>query len=226
MIVALFDCDGTLFSALFGRGLMKYTNSKGRKGLVRLYYASLLIPFFLKKLGLISEETFSRRIIANLAMFIKGWNDEESKAAFDWVVNEYLLSTQRDEVVSRLRSHQAKGHEIVLVSAQYLPSLEILGKYFNADAIIGTEVEKTENRYSGRITPPVIVGQYKNLRVRELFSSQNQEIDWEASFAYADSITDLELFDLVGNPVAVFPDLKLNEIAQANNWEIIGTPTK
>jgi len=224
MIVALFDCDGTLFSAQFGRGLMAYARSRGQKGLVRLYYGYILIPFLLHKLGIISRETITRRIIASLAIFIKGWDDEEGQEAFDWVVNEFLLPTQHAEVVSRLRSHQGQGHRIVLVSAQFLPSLEILGKYFNADALIGTQVESRANRYSGRIVPPVIIGQDKNLGVRELFSSQKIEIDWDSSFAYGDSITDLELFSLVGNPVAVFPDAKLNEIAQSNHWEIIGVP--
>jgi phosphoserine phosphatase len=50
------------------------------------------------------------------------------------------------------------------------------------------------------------------------------DVDWDASYAYADSITDQRLFDLVGNPVAVYPDAKLQRLAQVKGWEVLGTP--
>lgn len=223
MIAALFDCDGTLFSAQFGRGLIKYATMHGRRGIVRAYYSSLLIPYFLRKLKFVSQETFSRKVMANLAWLIKGWDEVKSQAAFEWLVYDYLLPTQQADIIARLRAHQAEGHTIVLVSAQFLPSLELLGKHFNADGVIGTQVETRANQYTGRIIPPVITGQDKNTRVRQFFSKHKMEIDWDSSSAYADSITDLNLFKLVGNPIAVYPDPELNTIAQANHWQVIGT---
>jgi phosphoserine phosphatase len=50
------------------------------------------------------------------------------------------------------------------------------------------------------------------------------DVDWESSYAYADSITDAGLFNMVGHPVAVCPDDKLHELALLKNWEVIGKP--
>ena len=94
MIAALFDCDGTLFSAQFGRGLIECAKTRGRKGTVRAYYLSLLGPYLLITSKLITQETFSRKLMANLAWFIKGWDDKEAQAAFTWLVHDYLLPTQ------------------------------------------------------------------------------------------------------------------------------------
>jgi HAD superfamily hydrolase (TIGR01490 family) len=224
MIAALFDCDGTLYSAQFGRGLMKYTAEHGRKGTVRAYYAALLAPYLLRKLKLISQETFLRPIIARLAWMIKGWDDQQSRAGFEWVVHKYLLPTQRPEVIARLRDHQAQGHTVVLISAMLLPALELLGKHFSVAGVIGTQVIVQAGRYTGRIIPPVITGHDKGRCTREFFSSHGMDVDWNASYAYADSITDQGLLSLVGHPIAVYPDVKLYAMGQSKNWEIIGSP--
>jgi phosphoserine phosphatase len=58
-------------------------------------------------------------------------------------------------------------------------------------------------------------------QTREFFSSRHLEIDWAASFAYGDSITDQDLLTLAGHPVAVHPDPKLRVLAQSQNWELL-----
>ena len=223
MIVALFDCDGTLFSAQFGRCLLKYSRAHGYQGAVRTFYTSLLISYTLRKLKLVSAEWFSRKLMAGLAMMIKGWKEEEVQAAFQWIVEEWFIPTQQEEVISRYQSHQDQGHLIVLVSAQFLPVLEIYGNQRNVFGMIGTKLELKEGRYTGKIIPPVITAQDKQDQTLAFFSSRNIEVDWGASFAYADSITDRQMLGLAGHPVAVFPDAQLHALAQRNGWEIIGT---
>jgi HAD superfamily hydrolase (TIGR01490 family) len=223
-IAALFDCDGTLYSAQFGRGMMKYTSEHGRKRTVQTYYASILIPYLLRKLKLIHEEKLLRPVIARLAWFLQGLSEEEGKTVFDWVTHEYLLPTQRQDILARLHQHQAQGHAVVLVSGAFQPALAQLAQAFGATGFVGTKIEIQNGQYTGRIIPPVITGSDKEHYVREFFSSRNMDIDWGASYAYADSITDISLLKMVGHPVAVYPDTKLHSHAQAQNWEMIGTP--
>ena len=87
---------------------------------------------------------------------------------------------------------------------------------------IGTKIEFKNGRYTGRIIPPVITGADKDRYAREYFSSKGIDVDWDASYAYADSFTDTGLLNMVGHPVAVHPDAKLYSLAQTRNWEIIG----
>ena len=223
-IAALFDCDGTLFSAQYGRGLMKYSSDNGRRGITRVYYASLVLPYFLNKYRLMGDETFSRSVTSRLAWMVKGLTEQEFIITSEWIVKEHALPTELSDVIARLRDHQSNGHIILLVSGWLSPSLELLGVHYKADGVVGTKLEMKDGRYTGRIVPPVITGVDKDRYAREFFSNNNIEVDWKSSYAYADSITDTGLFDMVGHPVAVSPDDKLHELALSKKWEIIGNP--
>ena len=88
--------------------------------------------------------------------------------------------------------------------------------------VVGTKLELKDGRYTGRFIPPVITGADKDCYAREFFLNNNPDVDWESSYAYADSITDTGLFNMVGHPVIVYPDQKLYALASSNNWKIIG----
>lgn len=224
VIAALFDCDGTLYSAQFGRGLMKYASEHGRRASVRLYFASVLIPYVLHQLRLIPEENFRRPVTARLAWLFRGLDEAQGRAMFEWVTDHYLLPTQRPDVLARLREHQAQGHSAVLVSAGFLPSLELIAQAFGVSGCVGTQIELRQGRYTGRILPPVMMGRDKDHSTREFFAARGMQVDWPASYAYADSLTDLGLLGLVGRPVAVYPEAKLHALAQSKKWDIIGAP--
>ena len=222
-IAALFDCDGTLYSAQFGRGLLKHASEHQRKGSVRIYYAFVLIPYLLGKFGLTTDEKYLRPLIANLARLIQGMSEQQAEDVFEWVVHEYLLPTQRQDIVARLYEHGLQGHKVVLVSGVFMPVLKHLAQAFHAAGFVGTQIEVQNGQYTGHIIPPLITGKDKKRYTQEFFSSRSMDIDWAASYAYADSITDQSLFALVGHPVAVYPDAKLQRLAQTKGWEILGT---
>ena len=221
-VAALFDCDGTLYSAQYGRGLMKYAADRGHKTAVRLYYASLLPLIALRKFKLISDEQFHRPLTSRMAWMVKGMSEHDFRDLSECMFREYILPRERTEVVARLRDHQSKGHAVLLVSAQLLPSLEILGDHYKADGVVGTKLELRDDRYTGKIIPPVITGEDKDRYSRLFFSARKLEVDWDSSYAYADSITDTSLLNIVGHPVAVHPDEKLLALAKSRNWETIG----
>jgi putative phosphoserine phosphatase/1-acylglycerol-3-phosphate O-acyltransferase len=47
------------------------------------------------------------------------------------------------------------------------------------------------------------------------------EVDLAGSFAYADSISDLPLLELVGHPTAVYPDEQLAVEALERHWSVL-----
>jgi len=222
LIAALFDCDGTLYAAEFGRGLLKYAGSNGAGQAVRRYYTSLLPRYLLRRLRLIEDEDLVRPAIASLGRLVKGWEREQAAAAFEWVAGEFLLPTKRFDVLARLQSHQAQNHRVVLVSGVLMPCLELIGAQFGIPDLIGTQLELKESEYTGRIIPPVISGKDKAPKAREFFATRGLEVNWPASYAYADSIHDRSLFEAVGHPVAAYPDSELLELARSRGWEVIG----
>jgi len=224
MIVALFDSDGTLYSNQMGFGMMKYEEMNGRRAKAKLYYASLMPGYFLNKSGLMKPERFQHSLIMGLTKFFKDSNLEDSMSLFTWVVKEYLLPAKRTDVVNRLKEHQEKGHRVVIVSGSFTPCLEMIGEHFGVTDLIGTQLEIQNERYTGKIIPPLITGIAKAEKIRELLSTYSEAVDWDSSYAYGDSFTDRDMLNLVGHPVAVYPDKKLHKLAKEKNWEIVGTP--
>jgi HAD superfamily hydrolase (TIGR01490 family) len=224
VIVALFDCDGTLYAAQMGRGVLEYAKAHGRDRAVRRYYAFLLPYFLLRGLNLISQERLMRPVVANLGWLFQDDDRERVERMFHWVLDDYLMATKRDDVFARLQAHREQGHQVVLVSGMFLPMLEWLGAQVGAAGVIGTRLEVADGRYTGRILPPVMTGANKVPAIRQHVAEREWAIDWEASYAYGDSLHDQGMLRLTGHPTAVYPDPKLHELAQASGWEVIGEP--
>ena len=225
MIVALFDADGTLYSAHYGRGLMKYAVAHGRRLHAAAYFVSLLPASLPRALKLAHNEGFDRAVIGRLAWLLRGWTEEQSLHAFRWVIDEYLLPTQRPSVLARLKWHLAQGHRVIIASGTFTPSLELLGAQLGVADLIGTGVEIRRGRYTGRSVPPIIKGVDKLNGIRAHLDKTGLPVDWTSSFAYGDSYSDREFMQLTGHPVAVFPEPKLRTFALEHKWEIIDAGT-
>lgn len=219
MIAALFDCDGTLTGAMFGRGLLKHCSENGRKGLARRYYAAVSIPYMINKLGMYPDEPLLRMVIDRLALLLADLDEAAVDALFDWNSHSYLLPTRRPEVITRLDEHRAQGHKIIFVSAQFLPNLEKMGAALGADLVIGTKIARRNGGWS--VVPPILAGEHKRTQTLLVVEKQGWEIDWAASSAYGDSYTDMAMFEMVGRPVAVHPDARLDIYARRAGWERI-----
>jgi HAD superfamily hydrolase (TIGR01490 family) len=225
VIAALFDVDGTLYSAQFGRGLMKYARAHGRRLHAAAYFASILPAFLLNKLKLTDSEPVDRAKISRLGWLIRGWDEPQVLRAFAWVTEEYLLATRRVHVIKRLQDHQAQGHLAVVLSGTFTPSLQLLGQRLDVSELVGTRLETKDGRYTGRIIPPIIKGADKAARAVQHLANRKPAIDWAASYAYGDSYSDRDMLGLVGNPVAVHPEAKLRGLAQEKNWQVLETPS-
>ena len=227
MIAALFDADGTLYSAQYGRGMMKYAQSHGRRAHTLAYFASLVPAALPSRLKFTDAEGFDRAKIARMSWLLRGWTAEQALRAFEWVTDEYLLPTRREHVVARLQAHQASGQLVLIASGTFTPSLQVLGQRLGVAELIGTGIEIRNGRYTGRILPPVIKGADKLAQIRKHLAQRAPDVDWEASYAYGDSYSDRGFMQLVGHPVAVHPEDKLRALAREQHWEILesGAPS-
>lgn len=221
MVGAFFDVDGTLYTANMWRGLMQYAAEHGRARDAKWYYNALVPMYFLRQLKLISEETFRKPWVLNMGWMLKGWTQAEGDAAFDWIAEQFIRPTAHDDIVARLRQHVTQKHAVILVSAMLAPTLARVGKPLGVTGTVGTEVEVRDGKFTGRILPPVCMGIEKERLTKKFLAARGLEIDFAASYAYADSISDLPLFEMVGHPIAVYPDAPLSALAQKKNWEII-----
>lgn len=221
MIGAFFDVDGTLYTAHMWRGLMEYAAQHGRKRQVGFYYAAHMPLHYLRQWRLISEEAFRKPWVMNLGWVLRGWSAAQGEAAFQWVAGQYILPTARDDMIARLREHLHAKHAVILVSAMLTPTLQILGERLQVTGVVGTDIQIANGRFTGKIIPPACMGLEKDLLTRKFLQNHNLQIDLSASYAYADSISDSSLLEMVGHPVAVYPDPQLAALAHEKYWEVI-----
>lgn len=223
MIIALFDSDGTLYSAQFGRGLMQYARQHGRRGKACMYFASLVPEGLLARFIPAVNEHFQRAMIARLAWLVQGYNLEQVQAAFTWVVDEYLLPSRRQKMLERLHHHQEQGHRVIIVSGMFTSALELIGLRLGVADYVGTRLQTLDGLCTGRILPPVLKGTDKVEHLRRYLSNQGLHVDWASSYAYGDSSSDRDMLELAGHPVAVHPDKKLRVLALERGWQILET---
>ncbi len=220
-IAAFFDVDGTLYTAHMWRGLMQYAVAHGRKNHAAAYYATLMPLYGLRKLGWISEEGFRNPWVMRMGWVMRGWTAAEGQAAFRWITDSYIRPTARPDMLGCLAEHVAAGHKVILVSAMLAPVLAMIGEPLQVTGTIGTEVELRDGRYTGRVIPPPCTGIDKDRLTRAYLKARNLNVDLAASYAYADSISDVPLLEMVGHPAAVYPAAQLAAVARDKGWRII-----
>lgn len=223
MITALFDFDGTLYTGHIWQDLVRHhwTARRHRRWAVAyVAWNMALLPLY--KVGLVSRATFFHKWGETMAWLLRGWSLDEAQVLFEQLTEEQILPNLRPDVLDRLRLHQAEGHLVALVSGTFAPFLEMIAQRIEAPHAIGTPLEVRNGCYTGRIVPPLCQSEGKPRRVQAYLAERGLEIDWTASFAYADRDSDVPLLSLVGQPVAVYPEEALLAHAQAQGWPVIG----
>lgn len=219
---AFFDVDGTLTTERVWRGVLEYYKQHSlRHWTSRLFWAYHLPLFFLHKAKLMSQSAFRKPWAAHLLWFLRGATPEEAKPVWDWVTTQYLGKVWRPEGVALIKEHKGRGDLVVLVSAGPTPLTERIAAELGADMAIGTLPLQRDGHYTGAVDGEVCIDENKATLVRKVLTARKVEIDFKASTAYADGGTDLELLEMVGNPVAFFPDEFLKPIAQKRGWKVI-----
>lgn len=223
MIAALFDFDGTLYTGHIWQDLVRHHwQARRHRRWTVAYLAWNLAPLPLYKTGVVSSEAYFRTWGETMSWLLRDWTLDEAQVLFQALIEEQIAPNLRPDLLDRLRQHQAHGHLAALVSGTFAPFLEMIARWMDVPHAIGTPLAVRQGRYTGHIVPPLCQSEGKPHRVRAFLAQQGLEVDWAASYAYADRITDQPLLDLVGHPMAVYPDGALLAHAQQRGWPVIG----
>lgn len=222
MRAALFDVDGTLTDSRVWQGLMDYfTVHRLRRGTHLVFKIYHYFLYFLHKLGLISQTAFRSPWAQHLSWFFRGFSLERAEGMWDWVVRERINLQWRDDILAVLNEHKSNRDVVILVSGGPKGLLERVAQEIGADHVVGTEHEIRDGQYTGKAVGKACQGENKAIFVRALIDRLGLQIDWESSFAYGDAPGDVPMLEMVGNPVAVYPDDKLQPIAEERGWRIL-----
>lgn len=186
----------------------------------RVYMAYHFPLYILLRMGLISDGAFRKPWPAHLAWYLRGYTLEQADLIWNWISDVKVKNTWRMDTCGLLRQHKEDGYLTILVSGTPAPLLERLAKEIGADHGIGTEFEIRGGRFTGKSSGPACIADNK-VTLTAAYLNRNQiNIDYQASYAYADSISDRFMLELVANPVATYPDEALMKLAMERNWRI------
>ena len=143
------------------------------------------------------------------------------EAYVDDVFAPGFLEQVSSDALRRIQAHRDAGHRTVLMTGDVRMVTRPLSGLF--DEIVCTDLDEElapdgHRRASGFLTSPPLVGEARAAWLRRY--AEVEGADLAASYAYADSHSDLPLLKSVGNPTAVSPDVPLFRAARTSRWPV------
>jgi phosphoserine phosphatase len=128
-----------------------------------------------------------------------------------------MLAKLAPAAVRAIREHRDAGHRLVLITGAVTPLTRPIAPLF--DEIISAELAVDRHgRCTGLLQRPPVVGESRASWLRHRAAEAGWDLD--ASYAYADSTSDLPLLRAVGHPVVIDPDVVLSRVARKERWPV------
>lgn len=219
MKVAIFDFDGTVYKKETFSLLMNQLQAHPvYHSHYNKFYISILPIYMAYKLKLCPEIKMRSFMMKKYLDVFKGLSEEEILTFYTEIAQD-MKADFNEEVIARMEEHKRNNVHIMLVSGAFTPLLEAVLVDLPIDEIIGTKIPFKDGLYNPEGELQHVQAKRKNEEIAKALG--DKQIDWDNSFAYGDSFSDLSVLEIVGNPVAVDPDKKLQQIAITREWEII-----
>ena len=114
--------------------------------------------------------------------------------------------------------HLDEGQRVWLVTAAPIEIAQIIARRLGLTGAMGTVSEHLDGIYTGRLVGDMLHGPAKSEAILALAAREG--LDLARCSAYSDSVNDLPMLGLVGDPCAINPDAKLRAHARAHGWRI------
>lgn len=130
-----------------------------------------------------------------------------------------LLGDVRREARGLIDLHTDAGRDTYIVSASPVEIVTRFAQEIDMTGGIGTVAEIVDGNYTGNLAEPFCYGDGKAAAIRKI--AEEKGYDLAGSYAYTDSAGDLPMLEIVGHPVAVNPDRRLESVALRRGWPIV-----
>ncbi len=219
---AIFDFNGTLVTGEVWQAIESWMGGRSTWKRRKARMIARQLPVILaSKVGLVSADFMVRRWMPAAWSTVRGMDERELAALVQHAWETVFRPSLREQVAEVVRRSKSDGHCTALVSATYEPFLQPVREALGFDVVIGTRVEVLDGQVTGRVLGDTVTGPEKVRRVTTMAQDADPPIDLKRSVAYADTERDLDLLQLVGNPVAVWPNDRLHQIARRQKWPIM-----
>jgi HAD superfamily hydrolase (TIGR01490 family) len=212
--LAIFDLDNTLIADdsdyLWGQFLVD-------QGIVdKDYYEKANAKFYNEyKQGTLDIVEFLRFSLQPLA-------DNDLDQLYQWraqFIEESIKPLLLSSAQQLVDKHKNRGDTLLVITATNRFVTELIVKLYGIENLLATTPEFINGRYTGGFSDIPCFREGKVKLLESWLKNSNETM--QDSWFYSDSHNDLPLLKLVDNPVAVDPDEKLSQFANAANWPII-----
>lgn len=210
--LAIFDVDYTITSRETLQELYKYAISEDKRNIKyapRAIYSGLMYV-----LGRYDEKKVKEKFLK----FLVGMDENKLK---DFVCRFYenrLNKILYKDSIEKMKELKKEGYDIYLISASPEFYLNELYKIEEVDNIIGTRFVIKDGKFTGKMFGKNCKGEEKVNRLKEVLTKEKIEVDFLKSYMFSDSLSDLPLLDLVGNPYLINYKKKNKVKFKILNW--------
>jgi len=213
-IAAFFDFDETLLSIDSAGIGFKVLREQGY--LSWSFMLKMTVVLLLRKMGLVDEKVMAGAMVS----FYKG---RELKLFEDNALEfytDYLQPNLSPDVLAKLRWHQERGHQTVLLTGSIEYYLKPVVEDLGIDYLLCSHLEVDEQGLlTGKPFGPICVKETKLILAKEL--AETAGIDLSKSYAYGNSESDIAMLGGVGHPVIVNPTPGLQKHAALHGWSVL-----
>ena len=210
--LSFFDLDRTITGKISGKELTRHAWKTGHMSWGNLLKAlgnSLAYRLKIRNPVRIADE---------MVRWTKGMSVETMERLSVEVFRNVLLPSVHAEAIPEIRFHKENNAGVVILSSSIAPLCKKIADYLEADGVICSELEIKKGLYTGRPEGPLCFGKEKVVKLKEYCARHNADpVD---AWYYGDSISDLPVLGMVGNPVCVNPDKRLLRQAAGHQWKI------
>ena len=211
---AIFDLDRTLIASSSAVVYQRHLSEAGLGSIPDLPIADAFLKFY-EQFG----ESWVMMQPAKLgARSSKGWSVEtvhRAACAAAVEIDEQLVLPFARLV---FEEHRRAGRLLVLATTSPEPWVAPLAEQLGFDAVVATKWAAQGGAYTGETVGPFVWGRAKADAVRAWAAAN--DVALERSYAYSDSYFDSSMLGMVGHPVAVNPDLRLQGVAALKGWPV------
>lgn len=192
--VLLLDIDYTVINTDSMIDFFVYSlKTKPIKTIFKLPY--VLIILVLHTLKIVSLNKAKEAVFSPIVNYTEG----EIEQFFTNVLEQKINSNMR-QIIKKAKE---ENMFIIMITASPYAYMKYFKKYSYADEVIGTELEYTNLRYKNKIVGNNCKGEDKIVKIQALLANKGLVIDFENSYAYSDSKSDLPMLSLVKNAYLV-----------------------
>ena len=214
MAIAFFDMDKTLLAVNSGSLWIRRELALGHITRLQALHASLWLARY--HLGFVSMKDALVQAISHL----RGAREQPMRERTVLFYEEMVRFQYRPGALRALEEHRSAGDKLVLLTSSSGYLAELVARDLGLDAVLCNRFEvDAAGLYTGKPLGEVCFGEGKRFYAEACASETG--VPLSACSFYTDSYSDLPVMEVVGRPVAVHPDRRLQREALRRGWPVV-----